>query len=108
MPQYLATPAHSAQQILMIFVASGARPGDTFTTATVNSFEAARFLGPVQKAFLRLPLTLSDLSAGLAHCLSQGWLSAGRTFGEGSPSPLQTWVLEQGGFVQSGYSPTSE
>jgi hypothetical protein len=92
----------------MIFVASGARPGDTFMTATGNSFEAARFPGAVQKAFLRMAHTPSDLSEGLAHCLSQGWLSAGRTFAEGSSSAAQTYVLEQSGFVQSGYAPNSE
>jgi hypothetical protein len=98
----VATPEHSAQQILMIFVASGARPGGTFPISIGNSFEAARFPGAVQKEFLRRSATLSDLSEGLARCLAQGWLSVGRTFGEGSSSAMQTYVLEQGGFVQGG------
>jgi hypothetical protein len=99
----MATALQSAQEILNLFVASGARPGRTFPVMVgADPFSASRFTGSLQKSFLQAGYALSDLSAGLAYAVSQGWLSQGQTYGEGSAAPSQSYLLEQSGWVQGG------
>jgi hypothetical protein len=99
----MATALQSAQEILNLFVASGARPGRTFPVMIgADPISTSKFPGALQAAFLQAGYALTDLSAGLAYAVAQGWLSQGQTYGEGSSAPSQTYVLEQSGWTQGG------
>lgn len=94
------TPIEAAQQILSIFVGTqGARVGRTFSAQISGGTPITPFPGTLQKTFLQAGGTLSDLSAGLSYAVSHGWLSLGRSYGDGT---TQDYVLEQAGFAQAG------
>jgi hypothetical protein len=100
----MATAAQSAQEILNLFVASGARPGRTFPVMIgADTFSTSRFPGALQGAFLQAGYALSDLAAGLAYAVTQGWLTQGQTYNEGQQNgATQTYLLEQSGWTQGG------
>jgi hypothetical protein len=94
----MATALQSAQEILNVFVSSGARPGRTFPVLIASDpVTISKFPGAVQNTVLQAGYALTDLSAGLAYAIGQGWLSQGQTFGQS-----QTYVLEQSGWTQGG------
>ena len=99
----MATAENAAEEILSLFVATGARPGHSFPTITTGSpFSLAKFPGSLQAAFLAAGYAISDLSAGLAYALEQGWLSLSDTYVDGAGNDLQQYVLEQAGFAEAG------
>jgi hypothetical protein len=99
----MATAPQSAQEILNLFVASGARPGRTFPVMIgADPVTTSRFPGAIQIAFLGAGYALTDLSAGLAYAVGQGWLTQGQTYNEGQPGASQTYALEQSGWTQGG------
>lgn len=103
----MATPQQLAQQILSLFVSSGARTFRAFPIL-VNGppLSVSRFPGAVQEQFLSAYQSspqqgINDLTAGLAYAVQQGWLSISPS----NPDPsrnLQMYELEQAGFSEAG------
>lgn len=60
--------------------------------------EQSRFPGALQADFLGAGYALSDLIAGLAYCVTEGWLSTQSAAGDS----LQTYTLEQPGWTEAG------
>jgi hypothetical protein len=101
----MATAQQSAQEILSLFVIGGARPGRTFPVQVEGApLTLAEFPGALQKQFLQAGYQISDLIAGLAYAVAQGWLSMGQFYpgaGDGTIGS-QIYVLEQAGFAEAG------
>lgn len=98
----MPTAQQSAQEILSSFVAAGARPGRSFPAQT-NGPLTASFPGAIQQAFLKV-YALSDLVAGLAYAVTNGWLSLGNKYFGGDGSAQQLYLLELAGFTEAGGS----
>lgn len=60
--------------------------------------QQSRFPGALQADFLGAGYALSDLIAGLAYCVTEGWLSTQSAAGDS----LQTYTLEQPGWTEAG------
>lgn len=104
----MPTAEQSAQEILSLFVASGARPGRSFPTVTAGApFQVAAFAGALQQQFIQAGYQVSDLVAGLAYAVTEGWLSLGQSYTDAAGNVSQSYVLEQSGWTEaSGTAPT--
>src|SRR5580658_1212325 len=103
----MTTPSQAASELLSLFVTpgpayGGARPYRTFPVLPAGD-GLGRFPGTLQAAFLAAGYQLSDLVAGLAYAVTEGWLALVQTYTGG----MQEYALLQAGFAEaSGTAPT--
>jgi hypothetical protein len=100
----MATPEASAQEILSLFIATGARPGRSFPTLTPGTpLALSKFPGAIQSAFLAAGYQMTDLVAGLAYALTEGWLSLSPNSSTNAAGDMYAeYELEQAGFSAAG------